>query len=258
MHHNFLDKYSFLNSPVHNIHPLVKVVAYLILVIAILTCSIFKPMEFIFISFMMCLLIMIAKIPFTFFIRKTLLLSPVFISVLVLMPFMKGESVIWESKFILPLSLTREGISLSTGLLIKSVLFLWASILLFSTTRFNELLYVLRKSGIPRLLIILLAFMYRYVFLLIDEMERVYTGYQARIFNRQSLGDFLKTLSFLVHAIFIRSFERSGRIYQAMCARGFRGEIYLLQQPRFFPADIYELAGFIILIIGMKIITLMW
>lgn len=258
MHHNFLDKYSSLNTPVHNIHPLVKVAAYIILVIVILTCSIFKPLEVMFISLMMCILIMVAKIPLTFFIRKTLLLLPVFISVLVLMPFMRGENVIWGGKFILPLILTREGISLSTGLLIKSALFLWASILLFSTTRFNELLYVLRKSGIPQLIIILLAFMYRYVFLLIDEMERVYTGYQARIFKRQSVGNFLKTLSFLVRAIFIRSFERSGRIYQAMCARGFRGEIYLMQQPRFSPADIYKLAGFITLIIGMKIITLMW
>jgi cobalt/nickel transport system permease protein len=94
-------------------------------------------------------------------------------------------------------------------------------ILLSNTTPFDELLRVLRRARVPALLITTLALMYRYLFVLIDETERMGRARASRTFTRQRRQAW-KTLATVIGQLFVRSTERAERIYAAMCARGWK------------------------------------
>jgi cobalt/nickel transport system permease protein len=107
--------------------------------------------------------------------------------------------------------------------ILNSFLIIIALILLVETTRFSELLYGLSKLGFPKIIIILLSFIYRYFFVFIDEVEKMLCSAKIRSYGKIPL----KTLANMVGIFFIRSYESSERIYFAMRMRGFNGEIKL-------------------------------
>jgi cobalt/nickel transport system permease protein len=94
-------------------------------------------------------------------------------------------------------------------------------ILLSNTTRFTDILGVLREIGIPSLLVTVLALMYRYLFVLIDEAERMTRARASRTFAAGRLR-LWKSAASVVSQMFIRSSERAERIYAAMLARGWK------------------------------------
>jgi len=103
----------------------------------------------------------------------------------------------------------------------KATLCLLTVILLSNTTPFSDLLRVFRRLRIPALLITMLALMYRYLFVLAEESERMRRARACRTFA-SGRGGAWKSLAAVVGRLFVRSTERAERIYAAMCARGWR------------------------------------
>ena len=95
--------------------------------------------------------------------------------------------------------------------------------LLHQITRIEFDLCASEEAALAReeLLITVLALMYRYVFVVIDEVERLQRARASRTFLpgravawRGGAG--------VVGQLFVRSSERAERVYAAMCARGWR------------------------------------
>jgi cobalt/nickel transport system permease protein len=93
--------------------------------------------------------------------------------------------------------------------------------LLTNTTPFADVLGVLRRVGTPGLLVTVLALMYRYLFVLIDEAERMQRARRSRTFTPRRHRVW-KSWSTVIGQLFVRSTERAERIYAAMTARGWR------------------------------------
>jgi cobalt/nickel transport system permease protein len=66
--------------------------------------------------------------------------------------------------------------------------------------------------------------MYRYFFVLVDELEKMLRAVKLRSFKNNRFKTF-SILANIVGVLFIRSYERSERVYNAMSMRGFDGEI---------------------------------
>jgi cobalt/nickel transport system permease protein len=94
-------------------------------------------------------------------------------------------------------------------------------ILLSATTPFSGLLRVMQRLGVPWLLVTTLALMYRYLFVLANEAERMRRARASRTFTRQRCH-LWRSLGTLLGQLFVRTSERSERIYAAMCARGWK------------------------------------
>jgi cobalt/nickel transport system permease protein len=79
----------------------------------------------------------------------------------------------------------------------------------------------MKRLGVPRLLVTILALLYRYLFVLIDEAERLNRARASRTFssNRRKKWHMLASL---IGQLFVRSTERAERIYAAMTARGWK------------------------------------
>ena len=120
------------------------------------------------------------------------------------------------------LALTQKGgLIIFCGLLLKSTLCLLCMILLSTTTRFSEILSVLRRLRVPALLITTLALMHRYLFLLADETVRLSRARKSRTFGKGRVSAWRSSAT-VIALLFVRASERAERVYDAMCARGWK------------------------------------
>jgi energy-coupling factor transporter transmembrane protein EcfT len=152
------------------------------------------------------ILLIVGRVPFaaTFGTIQLLLLG--LLPLAVAMPFL-GTST-WQESFTVVVR------GLAVGLILFTIV---------ATTRPDRLFAALGRLGVPRLLVSLLAFAYRYSMLLTAEVKRVRVAAAARGFRfRPSLRTGVVTARMAGQTI-ARSQIRAESVAQAMAARGFRG-----------------------------------
>jgi cobalt/nickel transport system permease protein len=113
------------------------------------------------------------------------------------------------------------GVPLFLSMLAKSTLCLACMILLTATTRFSDLLAVLWRIRMPALLVTTLALMHRYLFVLLEELERMQRARRSRSFVAGRTSAWRNSAQ-VAGQLFVRTSERSERVYLAMCARGWK------------------------------------
>jgi cobalt/nickel transport system permease protein len=158
---------------------------------------------FIGVAVLLVLTMWLSRLPLLFFFRRLLVLSPFVLGVVLINAFQPAGRVNW------------------LGVAAKSVLCLLTVILVSNTTPFSQILRVLRSIRVPALLITTIALMHRYLFVLMDESERMRRARASRTFTRGRRFRW-HTLATVVGQLFIRASERAERIYDAMCARGWK------------------------------------
>lgn len=107
-------------------------------------------------------------------------------------------------------------------LFLKSVLCIIAALILISTTPIEEVAGTLEYLHFPKLMIVQFLLMFRYITVLVDEFERALTAYSMRSGGESSLT--ANVWGSFIGQIFIRSSERSIRLYESMKLRGFNGD----------------------------------
>lgn len=128
------------------------------------------------------------------------------------------------------LTATVEGMEFFASVLIKSWASVTAAVILTATTPALGLLSALRSLKLPEILVAVVMLMYRYLFVLVEEAQRMLRARAARsagvgpgsggslIWRARSAGG-------MAGSLFIRTLDRSERIYMAMLARGYDGGI---------------------------------
>jgi cobalt/nickel transport system permease protein len=203
MRHDFLDRYSRLDSPIHRLPAGFKLALSLVLTVVVVTTAIDHALFFGGVTILLVVVAVMSRIPPLFLVRRLALLEPVVLGVAVLSLIEPGGTRIFAS------------------ILTKSTLCLFTMILLSNTTAFSDILAVLRCVRMPALLVTVLALMYRYLFVLIDEAERMQRARRSRSFTHTRVR-LWRSLGAIIGQLFIRSSERAERIYAAMCARGWQ------------------------------------
>jgi cobalt/nickel transport system permease protein len=112
-------------------------------------------------------------------------------------------------------------------MLAKNSLAFLAVLLLVSVTPFPKVLTAARRLGMPATLAATLQFMYRYLHVLADELDRMVKARRSRTFRRTGRLDW-GLLTGLIGVLFLRAFERGERVHSAMLARGWDGTIRTL------------------------------
>lgn len=129
----------------------------------------------------------------------------------------------------LQLTLSGEGLRIFTTIAIKSWLSVQIALLLTFTTSFHDLLDAMRELRLPRVMVAIIGFMYRYLAVIGDEAQRLMRARAARsavavgVAGGGSIAWRARVTGGMVGSLFLRSYERSERIYAAMLARGFEG-----------------------------------
>ncbi len=132
--------------------------------------------------------------------------------------------------------MTVEGITRAASLIARSWLAVQAAILLTSTTPPESIFWSLRALRVPAILVAVVGFAYRYLSLLVDEARRMLRARgarsAARAGRRPSLAWQGQVAGSMAGSLFVRSLERSERVYVAMLARGYDGHIHLARAPQ--------------------------
>jgi cobalt/nickel transport system permease protein len=167
----------------------------------------------------------------------------------------------WDLGFI-TLVPTDFGVYRFVSIMIRSWLSIQIAILLVSTTQFPSLIHALEHLRVPRVLTTIVAFLYRYLFVLTDETFRLMRAREARSAGLpgQKRGGRLvwriKIVGSMAGQLFLRSYERSDRIYNAMLSRGYAGHMRTLNPHTMTNLD--WLAFFIGLILLILIQIIGW
>jgi len=203
MRHDFLDRYSRLKSPVHRLPAELKCGIALLVILGTLALPLQIWWAFLLSVAFLVVVVLVSGVPVPFILRRLLFLEP----------FVLGVSL---------LSLLRpDGAWVFLTLIVKSTISLLTMIVLSNTTPFAGILAVLRRLRVPGILLTVLALMYRYLFVLIDEAERMERARASRTFT-PSRGGWWRNGSTVLSQLFIRSSERADRIYAAMLSRGWK------------------------------------
>ncbi|UCD85882.1 MAG: cobalt ECF transporter T component CbiQ [Deltaproteobacteria bacterium] len=238
MKHDFLDKYSSLNSPIHRLDARAKIIAFIGMIIF---CVSSPPNAYLaFLGYALFLLIAAAlsRVPPTHILKSSLVVIPFVILVAVFIPFLKPDHIGGGySLGIGKLTVSRSGLVVFENILIKSYLAIISVILLSSTTPFPKLLRGFEQLKVPKLVIMLASFAYRYLFLLIEEIERMERARDARAYRGRWLWQ-AKVIGQMIGSLFLRSYERGERVYVAMASRGFTGEIVGFGKTKFQAKDV--------------------
>lgn len=179
-------------------------------------------------------------VPLAFFVTSLLLLMTVRVSFLTLglrmmMPFVfgifilvimglhKGETVVWSGSFLgYELVFKREGLYAGFVLFTKVAGGVMLLLLLSFTTTITKICMAARWMKIPETLIEVLSFVYRYLFLLIEETETMMSSQRSRL-GYVSWFKTIKSFGCLGGTLIIRSITRAESAHIAMVSRGYDG-----------------------------------
>lgn len=254
MKHSFIDKYSDLASPIHRIDPRAKIITLFAFILFVIFT---KPTSFITFALYGALiftLILFSKIPLGFIFKRSLVIIPFVLMIAIFIPFFKKGEVQGGYSFgSLKLTVTYGGLMVFWNVLVKSYLSILLMILLSVTTKFSNLLRALEKLRCPKMITMILAFMYRYIYVLVDELIRM-----KRAKNSRTVGGrrwfHIRALADMIGVLFLRAYERGERVYLAMCSRGFDGQIRTLDQLSLVKKDIYWGSSIVMVLIIISIV----
>ena len=223
MRHAFLDHHSGIESPIHHLDARAKILVFFTLILVSVSCP---PNAFLLFGLLALTLIgvaLLARLPLGHLTKKVLVILPFLFLVTISIPFMKKDAVGGGYSLGLGgLSVSQSGLWILWNVVVKSCLGVFSIILLSSTTSFPQLIKGMEKLGIPRIFTVLISFMYRYSFILLDELYRMKRARDSRSFGGRWLWH-SKVIGHMIGWLFLRSFHRGERVYLAMLSRGYNG-----------------------------------
>ena len=149
------------------------------------------------------------------------------------------------------LAITGGMVSMTT-LLIKGVFAVAAAYLLMVTTPMDDICGALRKLHVPAALVTVFMLIYRYLIVLLKEVERITDAYSLRAPGQRGVN--FKAWGTMVGQLLLRSIDRAQTVYESMELRGFSGEFYLCHEKQASLSDYLYCFGWIVLFIIIRLL----
>jgi cobalt/nickel transport system permease protein len=250
-----LDRAIARDSPIHRADPRLKFIAAVatILAISLLPIGAFGAFALVWLALMAAS--MIARLGAFRLSRGAFIAAPFLLAAVPLVFVRTGDPIGQVG----PFTISGEGLEQFATIAVKSWLSVQTALLLTYTTPFHDLVDALRDLRLPRILVAIIGFMYRYLAVIGDEAGRMMTARASRSAaaaggaSGGSLTWRARVTGGMVGSLFLRSYERSERIYAAMQARGFDGSFRHLASRRISTADWFWLAALLLALTGFVV-----
>jgi len=182
--------------------------------------------------------------------RRVRLVLPLVLLAGVLLPFVRSGGDALE---IGPLTVHTAGLVIFATLAAKATIGTLSAALLSATTTFPAVLRGLEAMRLPRLLVLIAAFMYRYLFVIAGEAGRMRAALLSRGYSpRHALH--AGPTGRVASALFLRTYARGERVYLAMLARGYRGAMPQLVPLSFGRSDAAFVALVLLAVLPLRVI----
>ncbi len=204
-------------SRIHRLPPQTKLIAVVVAVVIMAVTPRQEVVAFAVYAVGAWLVIAMTGIGLATYLKRLTVIIP-FVLFAVIVPFLGGG----ESVEVVGVSLSVDGLWATWNILVKAGLGATLSIALSATTPVAELLQGMTRLRVPRLLVAIIAFMLRYIDVLVEQLGRMRRSMVARCHDPRWLWQ-VKPIASSAGALFVRSYERGERVHQAMLARGYSG-----------------------------------
>jgi cobalt/nickel transport system permease protein len=258
MHIHFLDPYHSGSSIVHRTDARVKLILCLAFIFTIAIIPSGAWMLFFLMYVIVVSIEYTTEVGVIYYLKRSAIALPFILAAAPLVFTVPGPALFgftigsWEFSASIP------GMERFGSIAVKSWISIQAAIVLTAATQFPDILAAMRTLRIPRLLVGIFGLMWRYLFVFADEAMRLLRARAARsgstgnpdLHTGGSITWRATTAGGLAGNLFVRSLDRSERIYIAMLSRGYDGEI------RSLPREKMETINWIILAAGGMMLSI--
>lgn len=207
------------NSFVHNLDPALKIASTFLFVVAVALLPRYQFLPAGLNLLAVTAVLLVARLQPRMVLSRLLVVAP-FVGFAFLIPFVATG----PKMDVAGVALSTEGLWSTWNILTKAMLGASASIILSSTTSIPELLQGFSRLRVPAVLVAIVAFMFRYLGLITDEIHRMRNAMTARAHDPRWFWQ-VKPMATSAGALFVRTYERGERAHLAMMARGYSGQM---------------------------------
>lgn len=237
------------DSVIHRLDPRTKVLVTLAFIIAVVSFDRYALGALLpFVLFPVATMA-IANLPVGFFAAKVMLVSLVAVAIGIFNPLLDSQVLVRTGN----VGISAGWVSFGS-IILRSALTITAALLLTATTGFSAICQALGRLGMPEVFVRQLQFMYRYLFVLTEEAQRMARARELRSFGKGGQG--IRALSSMVGHLLLRTWERAERIHIAMRCRGFNGRMAASCSTGFGLVDLLFLLGWITLFTLLRLYDL--
>lgn len=212
-----LERLALEDTAIHRLDPRAKLLTTLVFIVCVVSFGKYEISALVPFAVFPAVLAVIGNLPLRPLLKRLLLLIPFPLMVGLFNPLIDREIIVQLG----PLAISGGWVSFAS-LFLRSLLTLSAALVLVSFTGFPAVCAALERFGIPRVFVVQLLFLHRYLFVLAEEGGRMGRAREFRSFGKKGMG--MRATASLLGNLLLRTWDRAGRIHHAMLCRGFRGE----------------------------------
>lgn len=244
MHSNAFDRYHHGQSQLHSLDPRIKVILTILFILsnALLPDGAWVAFALAWGVVIFANLMSNLGIGFTF--KRSFIALPFALAAITVLFSIPGKPVTSFHFLMWNLTITDAGLLRFISIVVRSWLSVQMAILLVAVTEFPKIIHALAHLRVPAIITVIISFLYRYLFVLTDEVIRMMRARQARsaaaagIRSGGSVAWRAQIAGHMAGQLFLRSYERSDRIYNAMLSRGYKGELMTIHPHHYHKSDV--------------------
>ncbi len=242
---SYLDTLATGKTIIHRLDPRIKVLTAALFVICVVSFDKYVIAAMLPFALFLITIMGLAGIPANYVLKKLIVASPFALMIGIFNPLLDQQIILHLG------SMAVSGGWLSfLSILLRFCLTVTAMLVLIASTGFNSVCMALEKLGMPKIFAVQLLMLYRYIFVLIAEGQRMYRARAVRSFHKHRMD--MKTFIYLIGQLLLRTIDRSQRIHQAMLCRGFDGTIRTRQNLCLSLRDLLVFCLCATLLLGMR------
>lgn len=208
-----LEALARMNSPVHRLHPMAKLVTtfvYLFTVLSFPRGDVSALSSYILYP---AVVVALSGIPLKIIFKRLLLALPFSLMGGISNLFLLRDANVYIGGFAVT-----EGMFSFASIMLKTLLCVSAALILVATTPFNDLIKQMNLLRIPKIICLQFLMTYRYIAAVIDEAAAMHTAYMLRAGGMRGIS--MKNMGTFLGRLTLRGFDRAEIVYHAMKCRG--------------------------------------
>lgn len=251
-----LESYQNIQSPIHKLNSRVKIILVLAYILALNLLPQNAWPGFILYLSLIIAAGLLSKVEPVRLLKRSLVAIPFVLSALPLVFWGPAPHVPWNVLSIFSIPISPTGAERCVSIIIKAWLSIVAAVILTATTDSQSLISGFRQLRVPAILISIAELMWRYLFVMVDEVMRLIRARNSRstvVNHGHHAGGSVfwraGVTGNMAGSLFLRSIERSERVYAAMLSRGYNGEPFSEPGVEFTRRDgLYTILGVLVIL----------
>ncbi|MFQ5508128.1 MAG: cobalt ECF transporter T component CbiQ [Leptospirillia bacterium] len=213
-----IDRHADVESPIQRWDPRLKILSLMVFIFGV---ALLKTLPMALLALVVVVAVLrMSALPFHF-VKHGLEAAGIFLlPFFLIMPFSYPGEAAFQ---VLGMGFAWEGLRFATLIFTKAVTIIMGSFIMFGTARFDISMIALERLRCPPMLVQMLLFTYRYIYVFMEDMKTLNVAMRARGFVPRTNLRTMNILGGYVGTLLVRSFERTERVYKAMLSKGYNG-----------------------------------